>query len=140
MRQFTGPALLAGRSVISTEVGAVPGASYMQTVPELLDLFKESFAAGVSMMVIHGFAYTGEYTLTNWPGYDAFLYSFTEMWNNKVPSWNQMKDAMDFAARNSLILQSGKPQTDLAFYSYAAPFHHHTKFQSTTLSDLGKNL
>lgn len=140
MRQFTRSALLAGKSVISTEVGAVNVASFTQTVPQLLNLFKKSFAAGVSMMVIHGYAYTGEYVLTNWPGYNAFLFSFTELWNDKVPSWEQIKDSFEFTARNSLILQSGRPQTDIVFYSYAAPFVARTRFESTVLSDLGKTI
>lgn len=137
-RQFTGSALLAGKSVISTEVGAVSGASYTQTIPELLNLFKTSFAGGVSMMVIHGFSYTGEYPGTTWPGYNAFQFAFTEMWNNKVPSWAQIRDALDYTARNSLVLQTGRPQTDIAFYYYGAPFEAATRFQSSVLSRLGK--
>ncbi|PQE23273.1 secreted protein [Rutstroemia sp. NJR-2017a BVV2] len=126
-RQFSGAALLTGKYTISTEVGAVSTATYTQTVPELLNLFKKSFAGGVSMM----------YPLTTWPGYNAFLFTFTEMWNNKVPSWTQIKDAFDYTARNSLVLETGRPQTDIAFYYYAAPWQLSTRFQTTILSDLG---
>lgn len=108
-RQFTGPAQLTRKSVISYEVGALSGASYTQTVPELLVMFKEAFASAVSMMVVHGYVYTGEYPGTSWPGYDAFLYTITETWNDKSPSWTQIKDAMDFMALNQLVLQSGQP-------------------------------
>lgn len=35
-RQFSGPANLAGKQVISNELGAVQGAAYTQTLPGLL--------------------------------------------------------------------------------------------------------
>ncbi|KAK6844021.1 hypothetical protein PG987_004881 [Apiospora arundinis] len=137
MRQFTGPALSAGKPVISNEVGAVRGASYSLTVPELLGLFKTSFAAGVSMEVIHGFGYTGEYPQTTWPGYNSVGYAFTEMWNNKLPAWNHFQDAMDYAARHMLILQRGTPKVDIAGYFYPAPFDLTPVLPTETLTSLG---
>ena len=138
MRQFSGPALLSGKSVISNEVGAVRGASFTQTVPQLLRLFKQSFAAGVSMEVIHGLAYSGEYTGTTWPGYNAFGFMFTEMWNSKIPSWEQIKESLEYSARHSLILQRGTPQVDVATYYYPAPWAPSPSFPSTILGSLGK--
>lgn len=114
--------MFKNRSIISTEVGAILTASYTQTVPELLTLFKKSFASSVSTMVIHGFAYSGEYPHTTWPGVNSLGYQYSEMWNSQFPAWTQLKDAFDYTARNSLILQSGQPQTDLAFYFYSAPW------------------
>ena len=67
-RQFSGPAHLANKSVVSTEVGAVSGLPYTLTVPNLLRLIKRSWAGGVTMSVIHGSNYAGNYVNTTWPG------------------------------------------------------------------------
>lgn len=116
---FVGAAHLSGRNVISTEVGAVASGSYTQTIPSLVALFKDSFAAGVNMMVIHGYPYSGEYINTTWPGYDPFVYAYTECWNERQPAWRHMNDSLAYAARNSLVLQTGVPRVDLAFYTFA---------------------
>ncbi|KAK8118432.1 uncharacterized protein PG998_003058 [Apiospora kogelbergensis] len=137
MRQFSGTALLAGKSVVSNEVGAVRGAAYSQTVPELLGLFQKSFAAGISMQVIYGFGYTGEFPRMNWPGFTAFGYGFTEMWNHKTPAWNHFQDVMDFAARHMLILQRETPKVDIAGYYYPAPFDLKSGLPTETLKRLG---
>jgi hypothetical protein len=59
-RQFTGPANLAGKRIISSETGAELGQVYQQTVPDLLWYFKRSMAGSVNQLVIHGYPYSGE--------------------------------------------------------------------------------
>jgi hypothetical protein len=121
-RQFAGAAHLAGRNRISTEVGAVLGGAYKQRVPELRSLFDGSYAAGVNVMVIHGYAYGGEYVGTTWPGYTPFQYEFSEMWNARQPAWRHFDDLMSYSARNSMISQSGISKVDVVFYYYEIPY------------------
>ncbi|KAB5528055.1 hypothetical protein GE09DRAFT_1064745 [Coniochaeta sp. 2T2.1] len=106
-RQFTGPAHLAGRNVISTEVGARRIGAYALTVPALVGLLQDSYAVGVNTMVIHGFPYSGDYVNTSWPGYTPFQYEFTEMWGPRMPAWMHFNDTMLYAARNTLVTKIG---------------------------------
>ncbi|KAH8197840.1 hypothetical protein TruAng_007987 [Truncatella angustata] len=121
-RQFTGAAHLAGRNIISTEVGATLGNAYKQRIPHLKGLFDESFAAGVNAMVLHGYAYSGEYVGTTWPGYTPFQYQYSEMWNPRQPAWKHLDDLMSYSARNSMVIQLGVPKFDLAFYYFDIPY------------------
>ncbi|GFF41933.1 hypothetical protein IFM58399_06440 [Aspergillus lentulus] len=115
-RSLSGPAQLAGRSDISSEVGAVFQPAYSQTIPELLLSIKKSYAGGLTMMVIHGMAYTGPYAQTTWPGYQPFGYGTTDSWSHIQPAWRHMDDVLGYLGRNQHILKSGKPRIDLAIY------------------------
>lgn len=121
-RQFTGAAHLAGRNVISTEIGAISGGAYSLRVPKLKNLFDQSYAAGVNKMVVHGYAYSGEYVKTTWPGYTPFQYAYTEMWNQRQPAWQHLDDLFTYSARNSLMMRSGTPKVDVALYYYQIPY------------------
>ncbi|KAJ9668901.1 hypothetical protein H2201_001147 [Coniosporium apollinis] len=136
-RQFSGPAHLTGRNVISSEVGAVSTPAYSLSIPDLLFRIKRSFAGGFTMMVIHGSPYSGDYAGTTWPGYTTFFYAFTDMWNSIQPAWQHLKDSMDYIGRNQFVLQKGVPRVDLAFYLYAAPWTVTNRYPSTNLQDLG---
>lgn len=57
-RQYSGPANLAGKRIISTECGAAAG-TYGQTLPDLLWAFKRSLAGSVNNIIIHGYPYAG---------------------------------------------------------------------------------
>ncbi|KAI8298352.1 hypothetical protein K4K59_002862 [Colletotrichum sp. SAR11_240] len=131
-RHLSGPAHMARNSVISSEAGAVNGASYTQTIQDLFRTVRRGLAGGVSMNVFHGYAYSGVYAQTTWPGYTVFSYTFTDMWGPRMPAWKSrhdeengagfMADAMAYVARNQFISQIGTARVDLAFYQYAAPF------------------
>ncbi|KAJ3960348.1 hypothetical protein N0V92_003020 [Colletotrichum tropicale] len=121
-RQFTGAAHLAGRNVISTELGAVLGSAYKQTIPNLKALLDGSFAAGVNNVVLHGYAYSGQYPGTTWPGYTPFQYEYSDMWGPRQPAWRHLNDLMTYSARNSMIMRRGVPKVDLAFYYFEIPF------------------
>ncbi|KAF4921943.1 hypothetical protein CGCVW01_v005626 [Colletotrichum viniferum] len=93
---------------------------------------RRGLAGGVSMSVFHGYAYSGVYAQTTWPGYTVFSYTFTNMWGPRMPAWRSrhdgenstgfMADAMAYVARNQFISQADTARVDLAFYQYAAPF------------------
>ncbi|KAH1379329.1 hypothetical protein KXX49_006926, partial [Aspergillus fumigatus] len=54
-RQFSGPAHLSNRNVVSNEMGAVFKPAYMLTIPELLYSIKRAWSGGVNMVVLHGY-------------------------------------------------------------------------------------
>lgn len=114
-KQFTGAAHLSDRNEISSEVGAINEGAYILPVPQLKNLFQASYAAGVNMMVIHGFPYGGEYYDATWPGFTTFHYQYTEMYGPRQPQWRHLNDTMLFAARTQQVLLSGVPKLDLAF-------------------------
>ncbi|OJD32230.1 uncharacterized protein BKCO1_4000073 [Diplodia corticola] len=136
-RQFSGPAHLSGISVISSECGALSGAPYQQTFNDLLWSVRRGLATGISMHVLHGFAYSGPYTNTTWPSYTTFAYQFSEMWNQHQPSWIHMNDTIRYIARNQYVSQAGTPSVDLAFYLYEAPWAVSAQYMDTNLEELG---
>lgn len=136
-RQFSGPAHLANISVISSECGALSGAPYRQTMNDLLWSVRRGLSAGISMHVLHGFAYSGEYTNTTWPSYTTFAYSFSEMWNQHQPSWIHMNDSLAYIARNQYVSQAGPPSVDLAFYHYSAPQAIESQYSDSNLETPG---
>ncbi|OAG01255.1 uncharacterized protein CC84DRAFT_280989 [Paraphaeosphaeria sporulosa] len=136
-RQFAGPAHLANRQVISTELGAVNTPPYWLTVPDLLQKIKRSLAGGFTMNVIHGFPTLAPYANTTWPGYTPFIYQFTDMWNPMQPAWQHLKDSLDFVGRNQWVLQQGQPKVDLALYAFATPWTIISRYNSDNLRELG---
>ncbi|KAI8624411.1 hypothetical protein F5Y19DRAFT_491053 [Xylariaceae sp. FL1651] len=117
-RKFTGAAHLANINTISTELGAVSGSAYKQRVTSLKALIDGSFSAGVNTFTIHGYAYSGEYIGTSWPGYTPFQYQYSELWNPRQPAWRHLDELMLYTARNTLIQKSGIPKIDVAFYYF----------------------
>jgi len=71
-RQFSRPANLAGKRVISNELGAVQNAAYRYLLSSLVFSANRGLAGGVNQYVIHGQSYTGNYYATSWPGCTAF--------------------------------------------------------------------
>ncbi|KAF9873062.1 hypothetical protein CkaCkLH20_09572 [Colletotrichum karsti] len=117
-RQFSGPANLARRNVISNELGAVFGRPYSLAIPELLFMMNRAVSGGVNQFVIHGQAYSGNYPQTTWPGYTAFRYYVSDLYSPKRPDWdNGLKAALNYMARVQHIQQKGIPRTDVAFYN-----------------------
>lgn len=53
----------------------------------------------------------------------GFFYFYTETWNDKQPAWIHMTDIMDYVARNQLVLQTGTPHLDLAFFESEIPYY-----------------
>ncbi|CAK7214333.1 hypothetical protein SBRCBS47491_002105 [Sporothrix bragantina] len=139
-RQFTGAAHLSGRNVVSTEIGAQRIGAYAQAVPALIKLFQDSFAAGVNILVIHGFPYSGTYPGTTWPGYTPFQYEFGEMWGPRQPAWRHINDTLRFAARNTLVLTTGVSRVDVAFLNWQVPFSARGTGPDTMMNAAGYTL
>ncbi|KKY13290.1 putative secreted protein [Diplodia seriata] len=136
-RQMSGPAHLAGNNYVSSECGALSGSPFSQTANDLLWSVRRGLATGISMNILHGFAYSGPYVNTTWPSYTTFTYRYTEMWNQNQPMWRHMNDTIMYIARNQYVSQIGTPKVDLAFYSYSAPWHATVKYQNDNLENLG---
>ncbi|GAB7361969.1 hypothetical protein MBLNU230_g2006t1 [Neophaeotheca triangularis] len=115
-RQFAGPANLAGKRVISNELGAQRGRVYSQTMPELIWDVKRSIVGSVNNMVYHAYAFSGHYPNTTWPGYTTFAYRFSNMHGPRQPTWEHYRDYMDWTARTQFVAQSGYAKIDLCFW------------------------
>lgn len=139
-RQFAGPANLAGKRVISNEMGAIMMKAYNLQHHELLGYINRAFAGGVNQMVLHGQSYTGDYYGTTWPGYTAFVYLFSELYSDKQPSWNHgLGDVLNYTARVQYLQQSGVPRTDVVIYNKVSGTNPSfpTLYSSNDLIDVG---
>lgn len=115
-RQFSGPANLAGKRIISSEAGAAIYSAYQQTIPELLWDLKRSIVGGINQFVLHGYSFSGNYGNTTWPGFTPFGYAFSEMHGPHQPSWEFYDEWLSWTARTQFIAQSGVPRIDLALW------------------------
>lgn len=115
-RQFAGPSNLAGKRVISSELGAQREEVYSQTMPELIWDVKRSVVGGIDNFIYHGYSFGGDYPNTTWPGYTTFSYRFSSMHGPRQPSWEHYREFMDWTARVQWVAQSGVPKMDLAFW------------------------
>ncbi|KAH6720879.1 hypothetical protein BKA61DRAFT_570522 [Leptodontidium sp. MPI-SDFR-AT-0119] len=97
-RQFSGPANLAGKRVISNEMGAVRFSAYRQTLPSLINLVKKAYAGGNNQMVFHGASYSHHFP-------------------NTTVCYNSAENYIDFVARNNFVLQSGVPKRDIVIWN-----------------------
>ncbi|KAH7233001.1 hypothetical protein BKA59DRAFT_407778 [Fusarium tricinctum] len=117
-RAFAGPARLAGRRVVSNEMGGVRGGGFQYHLPELIFSANRAFSGGVNQNVFHGQPYSGRYFNTTWPGYTPFRYLFSEPWSTKMPAWHHgLGDVMNYTARVQYILQRSVAKADVVIYN-----------------------
>lgn len=126
---------MTGNPVISSELGAIPGAAYSQTLSQLLHSFHRGLAGGISMNVLHGYPYSGPVAGTTWPGLTIFSFMFSEMWGVRQPMWRNFPDLLEYMARSQFLIQDGVPRVDLAFYSNDAPWSSESGYRSDNLQD-----
>ncbi|KAF7589906.1 hypothetical protein BBP40_003524 [Aspergillus hancockii] len=139
-RQFVGPALLAGKRVISNEMGAVIYKAYQHTITEVLWEIGRAVAGGVNQFVLHGQSFSGNYIGTTWPGNTPFHYLFPGMYSEKQPSWDHgFSEALNYVARVQYTQQRGHPKIDVAFYNKesATDPNFGTVYNETDLIDRG---
>ena len=116
-RQYVGPANLAGKRVISMEMGSDYLETYSQTWTSLLRDGKRAFVTGVNQVVLHGAPYSHTYPNTTWPGFTSFSYSFAGHHSRHQPAWDVgYAEAVEYLARTQFILQNGVPKVDLVFW------------------------
>ncbi|KAL3461690.1 hypothetical protein BJX64DRAFT_300077 [Aspergillus heterothallicus] len=116
-RQYAGPANLAGRNIISSELGANYPIAYQQNFTRLLWEVNRSIVGSVNQFVLHGLPHSGPYPNTTWPSINTFVYFVSDMHGPHQPGWDYYRPAMDYIARVSAIAQTGVTKKDIAFYS-----------------------
>ncbi|KAE8395445.1 hypothetical protein BDV23DRAFT_178499 [Aspergillus alliaceus] len=138
-RQFTGPAVLAGKRIISNEMGAVSMKAFQYQVSSLLWSINRAVVGGVNQFVIHGQSYTGNYWSTTWPGYTAFSYFYSELWSNKQPAWDHgFSDALGYVGRLQYSQQAGPLRTDIAIYDKQSATDFTLESRPADMSELNK--
>ncbi|KAL2842000.1 hypothetical protein BJX68DRAFT_270940 [Aspergillus pseudodeflectus] len=138
-RRFSGPAILAGKRIVSNEMGAVALSAFQYQISGLLWSINRAVVGGINQVILHGLSYTGNYWATTWPGYTAFSYFYGELWSNKQPAWDHgLADFMEYVARLQFSQQAGPLKTDIAVYMKQSATDYATGLGNTTqLIDAG---
>lgn len=137
-RQFAGPAQLAGRMVISNEMGAVKNFAYRYHVKELLFSIHRALMGYVNRVVLHGQAYSGEYYETTWPGHTPFTYLFSDPWSKRMPIWNNgLKSIIDYISRIHYT-QQWTAKVDVVIYDKVSASNTTLAYQYPDLQNKGK--
>ncbi|KAI0975182.1 hypothetical protein F4678DRAFT_469821 [Xylaria arbuscula] len=133
-RQFIGPANLAGKNIISNELGAVVDSAFLYTLPNLLFSANRAFVGGVNQFILHLQTFSGDYYQTTWPGHTPFDYLFSEPWSPRQPAWDHgLKEVIDYIARIQHVHQSGTPKIDVAIYNEESEWSFRTVYESSDL-------
>lgn len=122
---------MAGRTLLSCEAICYAGAAYNTTwgansvsptaQNQALFTINSVFVAGVNNLMIHGFAYAAAPGVT-WPGFAAFspYYSnaigYGDAWGPRMPQWQHLPGIAAYLARTQLVLRTGVPKYDVAFW------------------------
>lgn len=138
-RQFTGPAHLSGKRIISNEMGAVRGLAFSLHIPDLLFSVNRALVGGVNRVVVHGQTYSGGYFGTMWPGYTPFRHFFSDPWSAKLPSWEHaLQSILGYIGRAQYIQQQGVAKTDVAIYNKQSATAFATVYDQEDLLKNGK--
>jgi hypothetical protein len=112
---------LAGKKVVSNELGAMPGRPYSQLLTELLFSADAAFTANTNKFVLHGQPYSGNYYNTTWPGYTPFQYGFSELYSPRQPAWEHgLDEVLGYLGRAQHSMQMGVANLDIAIYNKVA--------------------
>ncbi|KAJ3904394.1 hypothetical protein F5879DRAFT_73881 [Lentinula edodes] len=115
-RQLSGGVHLGNRTIFSSETGARVEEANVIRMVELLQDANAQYAAGVNVVMIHGFPYSGNHANTTWPGITTFGYYFADMHGPRMPAWDYYKEYLDYLARTQYVLQAGVAKVDLGIY------------------------
>ncbi|KAI8811891.1 hypothetical protein BJ742DRAFT_882315 [Cladochytrium replicatum] len=137
-RQVAGGVHLGVKKLFSSELGAVQVKSYSQLMSEIIQLAYVQFAAGVNLLVLHGFPYTGQLALTTWPGFTPFGFVYSELHGPRQPAFAQYRPYITMLARTQMVLQKGNTgKVDLAILRTQTNVNATLSFQSNTLAAAG---
>ena len=111
---------IAGKSMLSCESACYAGGAYNTTWSKALGTLGSIMAGGVSQNVFHGFPYR-DIPDVAWPGFAAFspyegAPGYGEAWGPRMPSWGQARSVADYLGRTQMVLQPGRPRTDVAVF------------------------
>jgi hypothetical protein len=114
-RSIVGGSHQGGSAVIGNELGAVFLHVLMMSLTDYKRAMDKAWAAGVTRPLIHG--YQSQVPGDAWPGTDHFLGIVSDSWNHRTfPQWAMLKPLADYWGRGALVLQRGRPRTDVAIY------------------------
>jgi hypothetical protein len=126
-RQVVSGAHLSGQDEVTNEWGAVFNGQFRTRLEDLKAIADRSFAAGVTRMALHGFAYrlydrpAGATTpRPNWPGWCAWcggLLEFADSWNQRWPAFKALPSLTAYLGRAGAALRTGRPRIDLTVLS-----------------------
>src|SRR4051794_16262535 len=112
-RSIVGGSHQGGSNVVGDELGAVFLDNLMMSLTDYRAIMDKAWAAGVTRPLVHG--YQSQSAGAPWPGDDHFLGIVTDSWNHRTfPQWPMWKPLADYWGRGTLLLQQGKPRTDVA--------------------------
>jgi hypothetical protein len=119
-RCLAGARDMAGRELLSEELGAYLGGAYNTTWNKILKTVGGQFAAGVNNVVLHGFAYASAPGAA-WPGFAAFTplkgtIGYGEAWGPRQPTWRHVSDISGYFSRIQYVLRQGRPSVDVAYF------------------------
>ena len=140
-RQFSGPANVAGKEIISVELGAIFGRAFSYDISDLTFAVKRAISGGVNQAIVHGQQYSGNYSGTTWPGYVSFGYHVSDQYSNKRPDWDHgLAQAFEFIGRVQYVHRQGVVRTDVAMYNKQSATDPivHTLYQEDDLLNGGK--
>lgn len=120
----TGRDIGGSTAILSDELGAYMGKAYGVTWKFLLSTANLDMSAGVSQVVIHGFAYSSSPD-SRWPGFAAFTplgtssNGFADAWGPRQPQWMFASNASRYLAHAQKLLQDSGPSIDVAILNDA---------------------
>lgn len=125
-RQVVSGAHLSGASQMTLEAGANLAGEYDMSVDDYKVIADRAFAAGMTTMALHGFAYRtyqDPYQSWSWPGWSAFSFLFAESWNQAHPAFSHWSGLAGYYGRISAAMRNGKPQVELTVLSTPSSSH-----------------
>ena len=118
IRQFSGGVNLAGRHILSSEMGAGRYLAYESRMIQLIQDARLAFAGGVNQIILHGYPSSTNYIETSWPGLTPFVYEFSELHGPRQPAWQHYDQYMEMFGREMWLLRRGTPKIDVAVMRY----------------------
>lgn len=119
-RQVVSGAHLSGADEVSNEVGASLFGAYRTDAIDIKQFADHSLAAGVSRMILHGFAYKNytdpAATANPWIGWCpwcASFLTFADSWNQNFPQFKALARWTDYTGRAGAMVRTGRPRVDL---------------------------
>ncbi|MHC4250444.1 MAG: glycosyl hydrolase, partial [Planctomycetota bacterium] len=102
---------VAGHRLVSAETGTWMAEHFCETLEELKCLVDLLLVSGVNHVIYHGCCYSPDDAA--WPGW--LFYASTEM-NPRNSIWRDAPALNSYIARCQVVLQSGRPDSDILLY------------------------
>ncbi|HTW13506.1 MAG TPA: glycosyl hydrolase [Nocardioides sp.] len=148
-RQVVSGAHRSGADEVSNEIGASLFGAYRQNAIDIKQLADHSLAAGVSRMILHGFAYKDYNDTTassnpwvGWCPWCASFLGFADSWNQDFPQFKALARWSDYTGRAGAVVRTGRPQVDLVVLDSEADMNGTSKPDpvGTPVDDFRKSL